>query len=127
VEAFPSSFLGVMLADPNAIAARRGNRSDLFYEHLERTGEIERLIGYLLPGRHLARSLASVTHHDDRAGLICALTALAVAADDYTATGDDDGWVVLPPPALVQAWARADLSANARAERPGCLYGIADP
>jgi len=127
VEAFPSSFLGVMLKDPAAIKARRGNRSDLFYQDLERTGQLARLIAYLLPGRALAHSLASVTNHDDRAGLICALTALSVAADDYVAVGDDDGWVILPPPAFVQGWAQADLTANAQAERTGALHGVTRP
>jgi predicted RNase H-like nuclease len=64
-----------------------------------------------------------LTNHDDRAALICALTALSVAADDFTAVGDADGWIVLPPRPFVRSWARADLEANAR-EMPGlaCYY-----
>jgi hypothetical protein len=34
VEAFPSSFLGLMIEDPRALGARRGDRSDVFYAHL---------------------------------------------------------------------------------------------
>jgi hypothetical protein len=116
-----------MLNDPSAMTARRGDRSDLFYADLERTGELARLITHLLPSRTLKRPLATVTNHDERAGLICALTALAVAAGDYTAVGDGDGWIVLPPPAFVQNWARADLESNAKAELPGCLYNTNGP
>jgi hypothetical protein len=46
-----------------------------------------------------------VTNHDDRAALICALTALCVAAGDFTAVGDADGWIVPPPRRFVQDWA----------------------
>jgi hypothetical protein len=33
VEAFPSSFFGLMIAEPQLFAAQRGNRSDIFYVH----------------------------------------------------------------------------------------------
>ena len=122
VEAFPSSFLGVMLQDPSEVIAARGDRSDMFFKHLAGSGELERLILHLLPGRTLAGRLIDITNHDDRAGLICALSALAVAANDYTAVGDKDGWIILPPAAFIQSWAWADLEANASAENLGCLY-----
>jgi hypothetical protein len=67
----------------------------------------------LLPGRAVATGWASVTNHDDRAALVCALTALGVASGNYVAVGDDDGWIVLPPRALVRNWSWADLMANA--------------
>ena len=51
VEAFPSSFLGVMIDDPSMLAARRHNRSDLFFLHGCERGIFDRLIGHLLPGR----------------------------------------------------------------------------
>jgi hypothetical protein len=34
VEAFPSSFLGMMIENPEQITARRGDRSDTFFQHL---------------------------------------------------------------------------------------------
>lgn len=112
VEAFPTSFLGVMIAEPEGLNARRGDRSDVFYTHLVTTGVMQVLIGRLLPGRRLA-DLSSVTNHDDRAGLICALTALCIAADDYTAVGDrDNGWIIMPPADMVQPWARHVLRRN---------------
>jgi len=123
VEAFPTAFLGVMLRDPTAITVSRSDRSDVFFQHLAANGALEHLITHLLPGRSPTAPLASLTNHDDRAALICALTALSVAADDFTAVGDADGWIVLPPRPFVRSWARADLEANAR-EMPGlaCYY-----
>ena len=50
-----------------------------------------------------------VTNHDDRAALICALTALCVAAGDYTAVGDTDGGSYCRHARFTSAWAQADL------------------
>jgi hypothetical protein len=122
VEAFPSSFLGVMLEDPASVEARRGNRSDVYFERLTAVGTFNNLLAYLLPGREIATPLTDVTNHDDRAALVCALTALAVAGGDFTAVGDKNGWIVLPPHCFVQAWAWKELVANACEEQPGCLY-----
>jgi hypothetical protein len=126
-EAFPGAFLGVMLADPVAVAASRAGRSDVFFRHLAENGTLEGLLAHLLPGRNLALPLGGVTNHDDRAALICALTALCVAAGDFTAVGDADGWIVLPPRRFVRDWAWADLEANAREEMPGCLRRTPEP
>lgn len=112
VEAFPSSFLGVLIAEPRQLNARRGDRSDTFYQHLSSCGGLQTLLGRLLPGRAGA-PFGMVTNHDDRAAVVCALSALCVAAGDYTVVGDQDGWVVLPPRALIQDWAWELLSANA--------------
>jgi hypothetical protein len=122
VEAFPSSFLGVLIKEPATVAANRNDRSDRYFEHLTEAGVLQELIGYLLPGRAMSQPLSSVTNHDDRAALVCALTALAVAAGDFTAVGDSDGWIVLPPRCFVQEWVWNDMEANARNEGPGCLY-----
>ena len=122
VEAFPSSFLGVMLEDPSRVPARRADRSDTFFEHLATCGTLQRLLDHLLPGRTLSLSLESVRNHDDRAALVCAITALGVAAGDFTAVGDANGWIILPPRRFVQDWAWSHLESNARDERPGCLY-----
>ena len=116
VEAFPSSFLGVMIEDPSTLAARRRSRSDLFFLHWCERGIFDRLIDHLLPRRSLVRSPDALTNHDERAAFVCALTALCVAAGDYTAVGDHDGWIMLPPYALLPRWAREDLEANAAAE-----------
>ena len=69
VEAFPTAFLGLLIENPIALNARRGDRSDTFFCYLVETGGIERVVEHLLPGRRLAVPLASVTNHDDRAAL----------------------------------------------------------
>ena len=73
VEAFPSSFLGMMIQEPARLAARRGNRSDIFFQYLAATGILRTLIEHCIPGRRMARDLSSVVNHDDRAALVCAL------------------------------------------------------
>jgi hypothetical protein len=122
VEAFPSSFLGMMIENPKQVAARRGDRSDIFFQHLATTGVLQALIEHFLPGRSLALDPSSVVNHDDRAALVCALSALSVAAADFVAVGDDDGWIVLPPRQFIQALQWSLLSANAREEKPGTLH-----
>src|SRR5258708_5515299 len=122
VEAFPSTFLGLLLADPLSVRASRGNRSDVFFQHLSTSGKLQELLGYLLPGRTIHSDLTSVVHHDHRAALAFAFTALCLAADDFVAVGDEDGWIILPPQSAIQSWAMGDLKANAEFEQPGCLY-----
>ena len=112
VEAFPSAWLGMLIDDPKAIGATRKDRSDLFYRHLATGGGLDAVLAHLLPGR-TSTAFAEVTNHDDRAALVCALTALGVAAGDYIAVGDDQGWIMLPPTALVRPWAHDLLIANA--------------
>jgi hypothetical protein len=121
-EAFPGAFMGVMLEDPDSLAAGRGDRSDVFFQHLTRTGGFQRVLDHLLPGRTMAQELDAVTNHDDRAALVCAFTALAVAANDFVAVGDQDGWIILPPAVLLRDWALRDLQANAADEREGSLH-----
>lgn len=116
VEAFPSSFLGVMLEHPLKLKAKRRKRSDCFFRHLASVGALQELAYHLLPGRQARHSWTDVTNHDDRAALVCALTALAVAQGDYTAVGDEDGWIVLPPRQFIRSWAWDILAANGEAE-----------
>jgi len=125
VEAFPSSFLGLLIEDPASLNARRGDRSDTFYSHLASSGGLDRLAGHLLPGRAPAEPFVKVSNHDDRAALICALTALSIAANDYTAVGDANGWIVLPPRDLIASWAWPLLIANA--QHPCHLYRSDNP
>jgi hypothetical protein len=114
VEAFPSSFLGVLISNPLALRVHRRTRSDTFYRHLAQLGGLLRLLQHLLPGRSPEKSFDTVVDHDERASVVCALTALCIAAGDYAAVGNEDGWIVLPPPALIQDWAWKILTQNAR-------------
>ena len=103
-EAFPTSFLGLMLE--GAEKGPRQQRSDRYYTALVANGTLERLLGHHLPGRRLAGDLAAVRNHDERAALVCAITALGVARHDYTCVGDADGWIILPPRAFLADWAQ---------------------
>lgn len=109
VEAFPNSFLGLMLREPEALPVRRSNRSDLYFAQLAGDGPLDRLLGFLLPGRSPETRTEAVTNHDDRAALICALTALGVAAGEFVSVGDDEGRIVLPPATLLAPWAHVAL------------------
>src|SRR5690606_3226356 len=53
VEAFPGTFLGVMIENPPELDARRGDRSDTFFRHLAGNRRLQALIDHLLPGRTL--------------------------------------------------------------------------
>ena len=122
VEAFPSAFLGVMIKDPQHLIVRRADRSDTFFQHLAAAGVLNSLIEHCLPGRRLALDLSSVVNHDDRAALVCALSALSVATGDFVAVGDDDGWIILPPRRFIQPVQWTLLNDNAREERKGVLH-----
>ena len=74
---------------------KRGIESSLAVHY---TNRLARLFERLLPARSLDRALASITDHEERAGLVCALTGLSVAASDYVGVGDpEDGDIILPP------------------------------
>ena len=119
VEAFPTSFLGVMVDGPEALKSSE-KRSDQYFVHLARKGRLDRVLKELLPGRRPAQSLAAVRDHDERAALVCALTALCVVAGDFTAVGDDqNGWIILPPRRQFVDWAWTGLRENVERETDG--------
>ena len=100
VEAFPTTFLGVMIDRPEKLH-RPKLRSDRYFVHLASGQHLDRLLAYLLPDRKPMALLSTVRNHDDRAALVCALTGLCVAIGDFTAVGDNlDGWIILPPRSL---------------------------
>lgn len=118
VEAFPTTFLGVLIDRPEEMPDRPGKKSDRYYAHLTEERHLDRLLESLLPGRRLAKTLSTITNHDDRAAMICALTALCVAIGDYTAVGDSrDGWIILPPRHRFAAWAWRAVARNETRER----------
>ena len=97
VEAFPTTFLGVMTQCPEMLNCPK-RRSDRYFVHLAEGHHLDRFLAYLLPGRKLVAGLSTITNHDDRAALVCALTALCVAVGDFTAVGDNcDGWITIAP------------------------------
>jgi hypothetical protein len=113
VEAFPTSFLGLLLHQPLGIRGSRKKHSDSFFEVLAEDGTLASLLNRLLPNRSIP-DIRQIKNHDDRAAFICAVTALCVAANDYTAVGDHDGWIILPPLSFVQPWALSLFETNAQ-------------
>lgn len=122
VEAFPSSFLGMLIEDPASLAARRADRSDTFFKHLAQAGALRTLVEHCLPGRQVADDPNCIVNHDERAAFVCALSALCVARGDFVAVGDDDGWIILPPRRFIQPAQWLLLSANAAAEKNETLH-----
>lgn len=118
VEAFPTSFLGTMLEADGV--PEHGQRSDVYYAHLLGRAPspprdmLAALLDDLLPGRARRQSPADVRDHDERAALVCALTALSVACGRYVAVGDTaDGFITLG--AHTRPWAVEQLRRNAEA------------
>ena len=97
VEAFPTSFLGLMVGSPRDIPTGRKAKSDVYFDYLAGNGTISNLLDYLLPGHVHKQAMTQIRNHNDRAALVCAITALAVAVGKYSAVGDDNGWIILPP------------------------------
>lgn len=112
VEAFPTSFLGLMLPDPRGLKTKKRASSDVFYTHLEEIGVLQRLTEDLLAQRRLQFDYGRFRNHDERAAIICALTALCISTGRYYAVGDSDGWIILPPAEFIQPWARKILDCN---------------
>ena len=115
VEAFPNAFLGVCLDDRcyGAMPAlRRGRKFDWLYDQWVRHELVTRLP---LPGdlEELPRRFAGTSDHEERAALICALTAVLTARGAFTAVGDKaGGWFFLPPWETWQCWARVAVEAG---------------
>lgn len=125
VEAFPTTFLGVLIDRPEAAGESPAARSDRYFKYLVENDGLCRLFECLLPGRDLGIKLSRVTNHDDRAALVCALTALCIAKNRFSAVGDDtDGWIVLPPRSAIADWAWKSLEENRdrdKRERPAII------
>jgi hypothetical protein len=109
VEAFPNIYLAA-LVDEVRLSPLARNASDVYWCSLVHTSnKLVHHVRQLLPGRRLDFDLASISNHDHRAGVICALTALSVALDRHVAVGDAlDGDIMLP--ALIGASQRRLLA-----------------
>jgi hypothetical protein len=110
VEAFPNMLLAALVAEGKLPPLRR-DASDRYREALVHdTRRLEDTVVFLLPGRALAADLRTCNNHEDRAALLCALTALAVSLNQYVGVGDPfDGDIILPPRAL---WGASVLGAR---------------
>lgn len=115
VEAFPNAFLGVCVADEQYRAMprlKRGRKFDWLYDRWCETELFERLLDELrvvLPAD--LPTLCKGNHdHEERAALICLLTAASVATNRYVAVGEPaGGYFFLPPLPIWADWALAEV------------------
>ena len=119
VEAFPTAFLSVLLAEDDFTRYRGRNASDVYWEVAVQQGYLSRLLDFLAPQARPSQRLEDLSDHDHRAAFICALTALSVAWNHYVAVGDPaDGDMILPEAECWgldragQRWAEVALRAN---------------
>lgn len=120
VEASPRVFLGVMLPECAFEEAPAGVRLSWLYDQcVEQRAwdQLEEVLSW--PDRRLWSAASSSDHYEEeRAAIVCALTAVCVWTGQYVAVGDSaGGYAFLPPWSLWQPWARAGLDRN-RATRP---------
>jgi hypothetical protein len=114
VEAFPNAFLGVLLPEVafDSIPTGRGKKFDALFEATQSRSILARLLNEVgWSDYKLDQALVENTQHDERAALICALTAVCVRRGRYTAVGDPEGgWFFLPPWDLWEEWARRGIA-----------------
>ena len=128
LEVFPNAFLSVLLPDAafcNLTLNR--NASDVFWEVAVREEPyLESLFRALAPCREFETPLKSVTDHDHRAALLCALAVLCAAQNQYVLSGDPiDGDIIIPPhefwgkgpPGVSTPWAENALRQSVKAVR----------
>ena len=124
VEAFPNAYLGVCVSDDmydRMPRLRRGEKFDWLFDCWVERG----LIGPVVE-RIALEQLAALEgrfnrnrQHDERAALVCVLTAAGVYTGNYTAVGNEaGGYFFLPPWHSWATWAREELDRQ-RAREPG--------
>lgn len=96
VEAFPTSFLGV-LCNEDCYPKHRKRRdwTDLLFPLV--SGKLNAILSTFLPHRTVTGDWRT-RNHDEIAALVCALTATCVVAGRFVLVGSNvDGYIVLPP------------------------------
>ena len=128
LEVFPNAFLSVLLPDAAFCnLSLNRNASDVFWMVAVREEPyLESLFKALAPGREFATPLESVTDHDHRAALLCALAVLCADQNRYVLSGDPvDGDIILPPhefwgagpTGIAEPWAETALRKSVKAVR----------
>ncbi len=115
VEAFPNGFLGVSLeAGSFQNALGQGERFDWLYGEWLSQGVHSRLSAEVQWLRKPFWGLvAANSQHDERAALICAITAACVLLGRYVAVGEAlGGYFFMPPWNVWQSWAKDALRRN---------------
>ena len=114
IEAFPNAYLGVCLPDSVYAAQpplRRGRKFDWLYDRWldpDHVGLFERL-GVPMP---VSATMRITRDHDERAALICLMTAHGAVVDRFATLGEPTGgWITLPPLDCWANWAQDALAA----------------
>jgi hypothetical protein len=112
IEAFPNAFLRTMLVADAFGRVPRGAKSQVYWERCVSEDILTSLVGEIF-GEHaltIASQLTALTHRDERAAAVCALSAQAGALGLDTRVGDPDGgWISLAPRPFLADWAREAL------------------
>jgi hypothetical protein len=109
VEAFPNAFIGVTLAEAKFESTPgRGDKFDWLYDAWIESKVPNRLKAVLDWDReNFWRAVNDNKHHDERAALVCAITALCVLRGVYVAVGEPSGgYFFLPPWQMWADWAQ---------------------
>jgi len=119
IEAFPNAFLGVCLDDDvyaRMPELRRGQKFAWLYEQWEKLRLVEGLPGLTLEERQFfGEKFQQTNHHEHQAAIICILTGLLVARNQFVAVGDaEGGWFFLPPWSCWKGWAREAVCTSLR-------------
>lgn len=114
IEAFPNAYLGVCL--PDGVYAtqpplRRGRKSDWLYDRWL-AAEHAVLFERIGAPAGLSDAMRITRDHDERAALVCLMTACGVLTGRFVALGEPvGGWITLPPLDCWASWARDALAA----------------
>jgi hypothetical protein len=86
-------------------------KSDWLYEQVVEAGLFRNLLSkFDLASLSVLRKFEQARNHDERAALICLLTAMFAQSGDAVIVGDTaGGWFWLPPIAFWDSWASAAL------------------
>ncbi len=113
VEAFPNAFLGVVVPVTRYEMMphlRRGKKFDWLYDQWLEIDAFGEFTNELDPSGALLRECQNCANHEERAALVCVLTAGGVVLGKYTAIGDKNGgYFLLPQLKKWAPWARREL------------------
>jgi hypothetical protein len=107
--------MGVLLPDgcyDRIPKLRRGRKFEWLYDECIQQNIFDSVVDTIgtVASPSVLDEIKSNNNHDQKAALICLLTAAAVVAGRYTAVGDaEGGYFFLPPWELWAPWARKEL------------------
>lgn len=114
VEAFPNTFLGVVLPDDAYVTTKkikRGGKFDWLYDRWIERNLFPRITAAAQLPHEIALRCEAEKDHDIRAALVCLLTAAFAANGTAVPVGrEDDGYFFLPPMDLWAGWAKTSLA-----------------